>query len=185
MDPGDWALVLPKMHNLGHLTITQAIPLQRTIVPSITFRLTFFASVGSVVGPWADFLATQPELVEIALTSDLFANIAGTAHLPNLLSITGRPEELSKFALHYHTINDLWFWPGPPRGRRNLVATDLERFSRSLARLSTLRIRGSQFLKLLEAAPALLSGLQGLTLDEENDWYYFTAEVRVATVHFT
>lgn len=177
IDAGEWALVLPAMVHLRHLAITHAIPLERETIPHITFRLTFFASCCSVVGAWADFLATQSDLTEIALTSDLFANLPGTAHLPNLVSVTGRPEELSKFTLHYSTIEDLWFWPGPPRGRRNLVAADLGRFSRSLARLSTLRIRGSQFLKLLDAAPALLSGLQALTLDEENGWHHFSAEV--------
>ncbi|KAJ7478929.1 hypothetical protein FB451DRAFT_1172061 [Mycena latifolia] len=175
INEAEWALVLPAMVNLRRLIVNQHVPLDRRVLPLITFRLHVFLSVCSVFGAWADFLASQPELEEIGLHSDLLGRAPGHSQLPMLRSVKGRPEDVARFARN-HCLDDIWFWLGPPRGRLTLETTDLQRFALSPSHLLTLRIMAPHLLLLMEAAPSLLDGLLHLTLDEDLGWCRFNSK---------
>ncbi|KAJ7452335.1 hypothetical protein FB451DRAFT_1409484 [Mycena latifolia] len=177
----EWALLLPAMVNLRRLVIANHVPLERRVLPSITFRLRSFMSSGVVVGAWAEFLQLQPDLEEIAFHGDLFGPAPGPAHLPMLRSVTGRPEDVARFA-RYHQLDDVWVRSGSPWGYRTFKTIDLRRFSLSPSRLLTLRIMAPHLLLLMRGAPAGLATILHLTLDEDNGWCRFGPESTIFKV---
>jgi hypothetical protein len=54
--------------------------------------------------------------------------------------------------------------------------SDLLKLAASPSRLSTVRISALDFLTVLEAAPALLTSLRHLVVDEDLSWSNFTVE---------
>ncbi|KAJ7440566.1 hypothetical protein FB451DRAFT_1443155 [Mycena latifolia] len=177
----EWALLLPAMVNLRRLVIANHVPLERRVLPSITFRLRSFISLGVVVGAWAEFLQLQPDLEEIAFHGDLFGPAPGPAHLPMLRSVTGRPEDVARF-VRYHQLDDVWVRSGSPWGYRTFKTIDIRHFSLSPSRLLTLRIMAPQLLFLMRGAPAGLATILHLTLDEDQGWCRFGPESTIFKV---
>ncbi|KAF8200610.1 hypothetical protein K438DRAFT_1966081 [Mycena galopus ATCC 62051] len=171
--PGQWASILPGMHNLGFLMITPFIPLSLDVIPSITFRLQSFCSTSTVDAVWAQLITSQRELTELVFNSDFYGNPPASGQLPMLRVMKGRPSDLAQFAQHHHLV-DLWFFTGYSLGSRSLNSADLARFAASPARLETLRISIPDFLKLLEAAPDVVRSLLHLVVDEDWSWSHFT-----------
>ncbi|KAJ7772709.1 hypothetical protein DFH07DRAFT_953168 [Mycena maculata] len=99
LDPAQWDRVLCAMSNLRNLIIAPDVPLDIEMIPRLPFRLRHFGAHSSVGGPWAQFIATQPELEELAFNDDFLGTVPSSAQLPLLCSIKGRPADLSKFAL--------------------------------------------------------------------------------------
>ncbi|KAJ7749741.1 hypothetical protein B0H16DRAFT_1461139 [Mycena metata] len=174
VDIEEWAAVLPAMVNLHYIGIVPTIPLPCHVLPLITFRLWGFGSTGDVVGPWAELVASQSELEELRLESDFFGVIPGPTHLPCLRLIQGRPADIARCA--QHQLQQVWFYRGPPFGRRSLKDADLAILSRSPARLLDIRICARYFTRLLDTAPQMLSTLRHILLDEELDWSNFTID---------
>ncbi|KAF8210720.1 hypothetical protein K438DRAFT_97281 [Mycena galopus ATCC 62051] len=171
--PGQWASILPDMHNLVFLMITPFIPLSLNTIPSITFRLQAFCSTSTVDPVWAQFIASQQELTELIFNSDFYGDPPASGELPMLRTMKGRPSDLAKFAQH-HRLVDLWFYTGYPLGSHSLNSADLAQFAASPARLETLRISVPDFLKLLEAAPDVILSVLHLVVDEDWSWSKFT-----------
>ncbi|KAJ6517355.1 hypothetical protein C8R47DRAFT_1205579 [Mycena vitilis] len=174
VDPGQWAAVLPAMRNLRWLTVCSSVSFPAHVLPSITFRLITFGSFSTVVGDWAELIASQPSIEELLFISDFYAAPPSPRELPNLRVLRGRPADLARFSVQ-HPLEDLWFFRGPPFERRALKGRDLTLFAASPSRLLTIRISASQFLILLEAAPKLLTSLRHIVLDEEETWTDFIA----------
>ncbi|KAJ7495440.1 hypothetical protein FB451DRAFT_1478220 [Mycena latifolia] len=173
-----WAKVLVAMHNLRHLVIARNIPLSWKTLPNIQFRLQSFTSHGSVIGPWATFVANQPNLQEIACLGDFFASAPGPAHLPVLRRLKARAEDVGKFA-RLHRLEHAWFWAGPPSAERApLGPCDLQRFAVSPARLQSVRLSSHQLLTLLHGAAAILAAVSTVVLDEDSTWHVFARESR-------
>ncbi|KAJ6452188.1 hypothetical protein C8R47DRAFT_1229346 [Mycena vitilis] len=183
VDAAQWARVLPAMTNLGTLIISPRIPLSLELIPRLTFRLLSFGSSSSLEGAWVDFLATQHWLDELVIDDHLVGDAPGPQRLPLLRSIKGRPRDLAKFA-HYPRLLDLWFYSVRPYSQCGLQPEDLQRFAASSVQLVTVRLRPSQLLLLLDAAPALLQALQHLVLDEERDWSDFIVNVHSLQEHW-
>ncbi|KAJ7767832.1 hypothetical protein B0H16DRAFT_1453447 [Mycena metata] len=174
VDVEEWAAVLPAMVNLHYIGIVPTIPLPPRVLPLITFRLWGFGSVGDVVGPWAELVASQAELEELRLEADFFGVIPGPTQLPRLRLVQGRPADIARCA--QHQLEQIWFYRGPPFGRRSLKAADLALLARSPARLLDIRICARYFTRLLDAVPQMLTTLRHILLDEELDWSNFTID---------
>ncbi|KAJ7702499.1 hypothetical protein B0H16DRAFT_1748281 [Mycena metata] len=172
VDVEEWSAVLPAMVNLHYIGIVPTIPLPRRVLPFLTFRLWGFGSTGDVVGPWAELVASQSELEELRLEADFFGVFPGPTQLPRLRLIQGRPADIARCA--QHPVEQIWFYRGPPFGRRSLKAADLALLARSPARLLNIRICARYFTRLLDAAPQMLTTLRHILLDEELDWSNFT-----------
>ncbi|KAJ6586359.1 hypothetical protein DFH09DRAFT_1075305 [Mycena vulgaris] len=172
----EWEFVLPALCNLRQLVIAHNVPLESRILHFITFKLRVFESHCRVYGPWAEFLATQSGLEQVAFHSDLFGPVP---LLPLLRSVQGCPEDLSRFAQR-HSLEDAWFSLGHPWGRRTLSRSDLRRFNLSPSQLLTLCIMAPQLLLLMYSAPAMLKTLRHLMLDEDLAWYRFTPQTVLA-----
>ncbi|KAJ7763845.1 hypothetical protein B0H16DRAFT_1455094 [Mycena metata] len=175
VDVEEWAAVLPAMVNLHYISVVPTIPLSRHVLPLLTFRLWGFGATGDVVGPWAELVASQPQLEELRLDSDYFGVIPGPTQLPRLRLIKGRPADIARCAQH-KKLKQLWFFTGPPFGQRSLKAADLALLALSPARLLDIRIYARYFLQLLDAAPQMLTTLRHIVLDEELDWSDFTLD---------
>ncbi|KAJ7112733.1 hypothetical protein C8R44DRAFT_741805 [Mycena epipterygia] len=169
IDEREWVLVLPAMVNLRTLVVAYHVPLDRAILPSITFRLRLFISTCTVFGAWADLLFQQPDLEEIRFYVDFFGPVPSAAELPHLRSVMGRPEDLGRF-VRQHSLQDVWFYLGPPWARHTLRTIDLTRFACSSSRLLTLRITAKQLLMLMDQAPAAVYTMLHLVLDEDLSW---------------
>ncbi|KAJ7089386.1 hypothetical protein C8R44DRAFT_751401 [Mycena epipterygia] len=169
IDEREWALVLPAMVNLRALVVTYHVPLDRAILPSITFCLCLFISTCTVFGAWADLLCQQPDLEEIRFYVDFFGPVPSADELPHLRSVMGCPEDLGRF-VRQHSLQDVWFYLGPPWARRTLRTLDLTCFARSSLRLLTLRITAKQLLMLMDQAPAVVYTMLHLVLDEDLSW---------------
>ncbi|KAJ7728063.1 hypothetical protein B0H16DRAFT_1734832 [Mycena metata] len=174
VDVEEWSAVLPAMVNLHYIGIVPTIPLPRHVLPLLTFRLRGFGSTGDVVGPWAELVASQSELEELRLQADFFGVVPGPNQLPRLRLIQGRPADIARCA--QHQLKQIWFYRGPPFGRRSLKAADLTLLARSPARLLDIRICARYFTRLLHAAPQMLTTLRHILLDEELDWSNFTID---------
>ncbi|KAJ7480535.1 hypothetical protein B0H11DRAFT_1915934 [Mycena galericulata] len=172
VDAAEWAFILPALCNLNFLIVGRYIPLPRQVIPHLIFRLKAFGSSGDVVGPWAELIAAQAQLEELIFDCDFFGAPPTPQQLPRLRAMKGRPEDLAKFAQHYH-LRDLWFFQGPPFGRRTLRAADLEKFALSPSRLYTIRIRAAELSMLYNAAPEVVATLGHIVLDEDLDWYEY------------
>ncbi|KAJ7761385.1 hypothetical protein B0H16DRAFT_1719551 [Mycena metata] len=163
VDVEEWAAVLPAMVNLHYIGIVPTIPLPPRVLPLITFRLWGFGSAGDV-----------SELEELRLEADFFGVIPGPTQLPRLCLVQGRPADIARCA--QHQLEQIWFYRGPPFGRRSLKAADLALLARSPARLLDIRICAPYFTRLLDAAPQMLTTLRHILLNEELDWSNFTID---------
>ncbi|KAJ7772387.1 hypothetical protein B0H16DRAFT_1451464 [Mycena metata] len=155
------------------LPLTSDFSFPLNILPRITFSLTTFGSHCSVVGSWAALIASQPTIVQLKLNSDYYLSPPGPAVLPALHAVQGRPADLARFARH-HALEDLWFFIGPPHGRRSLKAADIAIFAKSPPRLVTVRLSARQFILLVNFAPAMMATLQHIVFDECPEWSEFT-----------
>ncbi|KAJ6566719.1 hypothetical protein B0H19DRAFT_1067003 [Mycena capillaripes] len=79
---------------------------------------------------------------------------------------------MAKF-VNQRGLTGMWFWRGRPNGGQPFKTRDIVRFSSSPVRPETMRLNGPQIIALLEHAPALLSTLQHLVLDEDRAWAQF------------
>ncbi|KAJ7733911.1 hypothetical protein B0H16DRAFT_1467797 [Mycena metata] len=181
VNAAEWAAVLVAMKNLKFLYVTHFISFPLNILPRITFSLTTFGSRCSVVGSWAALIASQPTIGELKLNSDYYHSPPGPAVLPALHAVKGRPADLARFAGH-HALQDLWFFTGPPHGRRSLKQADIAVFARSQSRLVTVRLSPIQFLLLVRFAPSMMATLQHIVFDECPDWSEFTRNPSLAVV---
>ncbi|KAJ6468649.1 hypothetical protein C8R47DRAFT_1078244 [Mycena vitilis] len=180
VDEAQWVSVLPAMCNLTDLIITNRIPLSPELIPRLTFRLKRFGSSNSVEGGWVDLVASQTMVDELAFGTNFVGEIPRPALLPLLRSIKGAPTDLARFARLHPLLLDLWFYPGNPScfsdiapGQSDLQPADLQLFAASSVHLKTVRLSPTQFLLLLDAAPALFQVLEHLVLDEELEWSDF------------
>ncbi|KAJ7688527.1 hypothetical protein B0H14DRAFT_2653183 [Mycena olivaceomarginata] len=164
VDLEEWTHVLPQLVNLWCLGIAPNIPLPQQAIPHITFRLTCFQAVCSVAGAWCDFVASQSTLDEIYLDSFFWGGRA---------CFKGHPQNLVNFAA-VHSLVDIWVFTGVPLDTHVFAPSDLAKLAASPSRLSTIRISALDFLAVLEAAPALLTTLCHLVVDEDLSWSNFT-----------
>ncbi|KAJ7790150.1 hypothetical protein B0H14DRAFT_3501972 [Mycena olivaceomarginata] len=160
-----WRAALVAMRNLKLLFVCRTIPLPSNILPAITFRLKTFGSTGLLVGEWAKFVISQDQLERLWFDSDFFGHSPRAVELPALWSMKGCGADLARFT-RYHHLRDLWFFMHKP----SLSPADLSVFALSPSQLSTIRIGTGHFLKLLEAAPRLVTSLIGIALDEDRTW---------------
>ncbi|KAJ7760150.1 hypothetical protein DFH07DRAFT_772035 [Mycena maculata] len=173
-----WSFVMLHMPNLKHLLVTQYIPLAPDIIPHLPFSLAFFGSRCRVVRAWGDLIASQTDLEELALDSDLFVAVPT---LPQLRTVKARPADVARLA-QYHELVHVWLWSGTPlSGDADLKRADLEHFSASPSRLVTIRLGSEQLLLLLNAAPALLPTVQHIALDEDDEWFWFGLRPKAVT----
>jgi hypothetical protein len=175
VDLAEWTRVLPELVNLWCLGIAPNIPLPQQAVPLITFRLTCFQAICSVAGVWREFIASQSTLDELYLDSDFWGDVPGPQQLPHLRSFKGRPQDLVSFA-EVHPLAHMWVFTGIPLDTHVFTPSDLLKLAASPSRLSTVRISALDFLTVLEAAPALLTSLRHLVVDEDLSWSNFTVE---------
>ncbi|KAJ7080572.1 hypothetical protein B0H15DRAFT_953442 [Mycena belliarum] len=145
MDP--WAKVLPFLCNLRHLVIAHHVPLESWLLPSLQLRLLSFTSRGSLSGAWATFISSQTSLRELVCYGDFFATVPGREKLPDLRSITGRTEDVGKFA-RFYSLEHFSITFG------TLTAKDLLRFEVSPARLQT-----------------MFPVLRSVMLDQDGNWF--------------
>ncbi|KAJ7027029.1 hypothetical protein C8F04DRAFT_1267466 [Mycena alexandri] len=173
IDYPEWTVALRALVNLHKLVTDYHVPLKEDIIALITFRLRSFTSYSTIIGTWANFLATQGELQELVLHSDFMGRPPTPQELPHLRVLKARYDDMAKFSTH-SGVQHVWFWlarptPGIPFGTRNLAL-----LSQWQARPSTVRINGPQVLALLELAPAMLGGVRHLVLDEHRQLSRFT-----------
>ncbi|KAJ7858218.1 hypothetical protein B0H14DRAFT_2577838 [Mycena olivaceomarginata] len=173
VDLEEWTRVLPQLVNLWCLGIAPNIPLPQQAIPRITFRLTCFQAVCSVAGAWRDFVASQSTLDEIYLDSFFWGDVPSPQQLPHLRSFKGHPQNLVNFAA-VHSLVDIWVFTGVPLDTHVFAPSNLAKLAASPSRLSTIRISALDFLAVLKAAPALLTTLRHLVVDEDLSWSNFT-----------
>ncbi|KAJ7130006.1 hypothetical protein C8R43DRAFT_957216 [Mycena crocata] len=174
IDDAPWALVLAQLNNLLSLNIAHHVPMELPFLAHISFRLTSFASVGLIIGPWAAFIAQQPAIEELRFGSDYLPLAPDPQQLPKLQMLKARGDDIAKFSTH--RLVHVWFFGGWPHGRRPLHIRHLKRLSSSPAHLLTLRLSAPQMLMILDSAPSMLTTLEHLLLDEDRSWVKYTAE---------
>ncbi|KAJ7713968.1 hypothetical protein DFH07DRAFT_785846 [Mycena maculata] len=158
------------MINLKHLVIAEYLPLSRDLIPRLPFRLTYFGARCALGDAWAEFVHSQKDLEELALDDDMITRLPA---LPRLRTLKATPSDAARFAESY-LLHDLWLWAGSPYpGGAILKERDLSRFSRSPAHLQTIRLGAGQLVLLMKEAPALLSRLQHIVFDEDDEWLFF------------
>ncbi|KAJ7775937.1 hypothetical protein DFH07DRAFT_766879 [Mycena maculata] len=116
----EWNRALLRMCNLKHLVISQGVPLARETVLRLPFRLTGFGARCTVVGAWAELVASQTTLEILFLEAGFVA-------------------------------------PEMP----------------ILPRLASLRAKPAELCLLLSEAPVVLSTVEHIAIDEEDDWWSF------------
>ncbi|KAJ7744331.1 hypothetical protein B0H16DRAFT_1463200 [Mycena metata] len=181
VNDAEWAAALRAMKNLKFLYVNLAINFPLDILPDITFSLTTFGSRCSVFGSWATLIASQPTIGELKLNDDYYQKPPGPDVLPALHAVKGRPADLARFA-RQHALEDMWFFSGPPHGRRSLKRADLALFAQSPSRLVTVLLGAAQFLLLVRFAPSMMATLRHVVLDEDPDWSEFTRNPELAVV---
>ncbi|KAJ7772703.1 hypothetical protein DFH07DRAFT_953162 [Mycena maculata] len=162
----EWARALVALHNLRDLSIAHHVPLDWRSVNLTTFQLRFFSAVGTVSGPWIDLLSKQSQLQEISLLGDYLGKVPAVALMPSLRRITGRADDIAKFAA-IHPLESVVFWRN---STRRLKARDVSRFYYSPARVTSVRITCSQFITLHSMAPQFFGGVEHLVLNEDANW---------------
>jgi hypothetical protein len=161
--------------NLRKLAIASHVPLDDEWVPTIRFNLRSFTSVGGVIGAWVRLLHLQPQLEELVLYSEFFAQPPGPDIWPVLRHVTARVFDVFRFAEH-HPLLTAHVWQGPPGSGDHLGTRDLVRFGRSVARLTSVRATAPQWLRLSEC-PASIRTVESLVLDEDSSWRHEGCEV--------
>ncbi|KAJ7462481.1 hypothetical protein FB451DRAFT_1180772 [Mycena latifolia] len=181
IDADKWAEVLSKMNSLRRLVIGCHVPLKWATLTRIQFRLHSFTSLSSLIGPWATFVATQPDLREISCLGDFFTRPPDRLQLPVLRRLKAPAEDVAKFA-RIHLLEHIWIWSGPSPGRRSLSLHDLAQFSKSPARLQTVRLWSRHLLQLIENVPAILATVHAVVLDEDPTWFSFAQNSTAGTL---
>ncbi|KAJ7434247.1 hypothetical protein B0H11DRAFT_1938749 [Mycena galericulata] len=162
-----WAVALATMHNLRHLTIAHYVPLHRSWLPHITFRLRSFTATGLTSGAWATLLHAQPEIEEICFCRQFMGKAPSVAALPALRRVTGRVDDVAKFA-QKHPLEVVTFWRTSLR--QHLKTRDMQRFATSPAQLRAMRINAGHLITLFAMVPNFFLSLKHLALDEESVW---------------
>ncbi|KAJ7182439.1 hypothetical protein C8R43DRAFT_940594 [Mycena crocata] len=166
VDHAPWEVALSAMSNLAVLIIAHHVPMDRSMLPRITFRLRSFAATCTIYGAWADFIAQQPELQQVDFEADFLAD---APKLPQLRSVKVGPQDIAKFA-SCHALEDMWIVQNSFWSTRELKTRDVQRLSQSPTRLLTLRILPAVMLTLIRGAPQVLTTLRHLVLDEDLTW---------------
>ncbi|KAJ7736184.1 hypothetical protein DFH07DRAFT_966908 [Mycena maculata] len=169
-DTYGWRVVLMGMINLKHLVIAEGLPLSRNLIPQLPFRLMYFGARCALGGAWAEFIHSQKDLEELALDDKMITTLPA---LPRLRTLKARPSDAARFAESYR-LHDVWLWDGSPYpGSAILNESNLSRFARSPAHLQTIRLGAGQLVLLMKEAPTLLSRLQHIAFDEDDEWLFF------------
>ncbi|KAJ7785316.1 hypothetical protein DFH07DRAFT_763908 [Mycena maculata] len=161
----EWNRVLLRMQNLKHLVVTNQVPLAREAISRLPFCLIFFGARCTVAGAWADLVASQTSLEVLCFEDEFFSK------LPTLKA---RPADVARFMESHSSLLDVWLWSGSPNsGQAGLTSPELDRLTRSPSRPLTMRLGAGQLLILLDEAPALLSAVVHIAIDEDDDWWSF------------
>ncbi|KAJ7762070.1 hypothetical protein DFH07DRAFT_771349 [Mycena maculata] len=161
----EWNRVLLRMQNLKHLVVTNQVPLSREAISRLPFRLIFFGACCTVAGAWADLVASQTSLEVLCFEDEFFSK------LPTLKA---RPADVAHFMESHSGLLDVWLWSGSPNsGQAGLTSPEIDRLTRSPSRPLTMRLGAGQLLILLDEAPALLSAVVHIAIDEDDDWWSF------------
>ncbi|KAJ7478025.1 hypothetical protein B0H11DRAFT_2234354 [Mycena galericulata] len=167
VDERDWANAVVSLNNLRHLTIAPHVPLDSACIPHITFRLQSFSVQGRMTMPWTALMHAQPELEELHFLGDLTGLTPGTEALPSLRHVTGRVDQIAKFAA-VHPLNSAVFWRASLQ--RHLHTRDMQRFNSSPVRMTAIRITANHLVTLFAMVPRFFETLKRLALDEETSW---------------
>ncbi|KAJ7433322.1 hypothetical protein B0H11DRAFT_1939651 [Mycena galericulata] len=90
VDEKDWATAIVLLNGLRHLTIAPHVPLDRSCIPRIAFRLQSLAVQGRMIEAWTALMHAQPDLKELHFLGDLTGLTPGIEALPSLRHVTGR-----------------------------------------------------------------------------------------------
>ncbi|KAJ7750131.1 hypothetical protein DFH07DRAFT_961543 [Mycena maculata] len=168
----EWNRALLRMCNLKHLVISQGVPLVRETVSRPPFRLTGFGARCMVIGAWAELVASQTTLEILFLEAGFVAPQMPT--LPQLASLRAKPAEVARF-MQSPTLVDVWLWSGSPNsGQAGLTSPEILHLGLSPSRLLTIRLGTGQLCLLLSEAPMVLSTVEHIVIDEDNDWWSFS-----------
>ncbi|KAJ7776647.1 hypothetical protein DFH07DRAFT_951782 [Mycena maculata] len=167
----EWNRALLRMCNLKHLVISQGVPLARETVLRLPFRLTSFGARCTVVGAWAELVASQTTLEILFLEAGFVA--PEMPILPRLASLRAKPAEVARF-MESPTLVNVWLWSGSPNpGQAGLTSPEILHLGLSPSRLLTIRLGAGQLCLLLSEAPTVLSTVEHIAIDEDDDWWSF------------
>lgn len=174
VDDTQWRQALLSLINLRQLAVAHHVPLEWETIPHIPFRLRSFTIDGTAGGAWAGFIYLQPELEELHLLGDFIGKAPGLEQLPALRHVTGGADDIAKFAACL-PLRSAVFWKHIQR--RRLQTRDMQRFVRSPARMTAIRITAGQLVNLFSMIPDLFKTATHLALDEELKWGETDSEV--------
>ncbi|KAF7358323.1 hypothetical protein MVEN_00881800 [Mycena venus] len=175
VDHEQWEAILPYMRNLETLVIAPStIPMPFHIIPLIQFHLVSFHAITSIQGHWVDFLAACSDLEELALDGRFLGHVPSSMRMRRLSAIKAQPADIARFAERHTRLCDLWFFTLQPLAASHLLPEDIRRFSVSPSRVDSIRISAPDLLLLIAGAPALVSTLRCIVLDEDLTWSDFT-----------
>ncbi|KAJ7769087.1 hypothetical protein DFH07DRAFT_768996 [Mycena maculata] len=146
------------------------VPLTREAISRLPFRLVFFGARCTVDGAWANLVASQTSLEVLCFEAEFFSKLPT---LPNLATLKARPADVAHF-MESHSLLDVWLWSGSPNsGDAGLTMPDIHRLAASPSRLLTMGLGAGQLLTLLNEVPAVLSAMEHIAIDEDDDWWSF------------
>ncbi|KAK7046258.1 hypothetical protein R3P38DRAFT_3175538 [Favolaschia claudopus] len=170
VDIVQWERVIVQLKNLRFLGIAPLIPLRRSWIPRLCFRLSWFESLSTVSDEWLDLLRRQSSLEHLVFGDSFHGDIPTSNELPLLQTIYAPGPVIAQFAKHLR-FRHIRFDYDRYLASWSLLPSEALDFSLSSSKITTIRISAPDLLKLItHGAQDVLSPLEHVVLEEDRSW---------------